>query len=127
MNKLITLLATVAVIAITGPSLAVEVGAKSETKIVGEKDGGFERVTRAERRDADGTKAKAETKVDLEVERGGDVTRTITTKETIDPKGLFNSDTVKTRTVEKLRDGKLVVEQEKTVNGEKVIEHKSKH
>jgi len=53
--------------------------------------------------------------------------KTTTTKETRDPKGLFNKDTVKTTTTEKMKDGKLTVEHEKVVNGDTVVEKKASY
>lgn len=127
MNKFATLLATTAAIAFTAPAIAADVktGVKSEATVERDDNGGYTKNTSAEKVDATGTKATAETEVDLDVDGDGDATKTTTTKETHDPKGLWNKDTVKTKTTEKLRDGKLTVEHEKTVNGDTVVDKKS--
>lgn len=127
MNKLATLLVTTAAIALAAPSFAADVktGVKSEATVERDDDGSYVKKTNAEKTDAAGTKTTAETKVDMDVDSDGDATKTTTTKETRDPKGLFNKDTVKTETTEKLRDGKLTVEHEKTVNGDTVVEKKA--
>ena len=127
MNKLATLLATTAAIAIAAPTFAADqkTGVKSEATLERSNDGSYVKKTNAEKTDLNGTKATAETKVDMDVGGNGDLTKTTTTKETSDPKGLWNKDTVKTKTTEKLRDGKLSVEHEKTVNGDTVLDKKS--
>ena len=131
MNKLATLLVTAAAIALASPGFAMGSRAdattevKSEASIERDDDGGFEKKTEAEKVDATGTKTTAETKVELDVKADGDATKTTTTKETRDPKGLFNKDVVKTETKEKLEDGKLIVEHEKSINGDVVVEKKA--
>ncbi len=127
MNKLATLLATTAAIALAAPSFAADVktGVKSEATIERNDDGSYVKNTTAEKVNAAGTKATAETTVDFDKDSDGDATKTTETKETRDPKGLFNKDTVKTKTTEKLKDGKLTVEHEKTVNGDTVVEKKA--
>lgn len=127
MNKLATLLVTTAAIALAAPSFAADVktGVKSEATIERNDDGSYVKKTEAEKRDANGTKTTAETEVDLDVDGDGDATKTTSTKETRDPKGLFNKDVVKTKTTEELKDGKLVVEHEKTVNGDTVVDKKA--
>lgn len=129
MNKLATLLATTAAIALAAPSFAADVktGVKSEATIDRDDDGSYVKNTSAEKTDATGTKTTAETEVDFDHDDDGDSTKTTTTKETRDPKGLFNRDTVKTETTEKLRDGKLTVEHEKTVNGDTVEDKKASY
>lgn len=129
MNKLATLLVTTAAIALAAPSFAADVktGVKSEATIERDDDGSYTKNTNAEKTDAAGTKTTAETEVDLDVDGDGDATKTTTTKETRDPKGLFNKDTVKTKTTEKLSDGKLTVEHEKSVNGDTVVDKKASY
>ena len=129
MNKLATLLATTAVIAISAPSFAADMktGVKSESTIERDDDGSYVKKTTASKTDANGTDTSAETKVDMDVDSDGDATKTTTTKETSDPKGLWNKDTVKTKTTEKLRDGKLTVEHEKSVNGDTVVDKKASY
>lgn len=124
MNKLATLLATTAAIAIAAPSFAADkTGVKSETTISRDDNGGYEKNSTAEKTTANG-KMSAETNIDLDVDSDGDKEKVTTTKEVNDPKGLFNKQTVKTETTEKLEDGKLSVESEKTVNGDTVSETK---
>ena len=127
MTKLATLLATTAVIALAAPSFAADMktAVKSETTIERDDDGSYEKNTSAEKVNAAGTKTTDETEVDMDVEGHGDATKTTTTKETRDPKGLFNKDTVKTETTEKLKDGKLTVEHQKKINGTTVIDKKA--
>jgi len=127
MNKLATLLATTAAIAIAAPAFAADMktGVKTEATIERDDDGSYVKKENAEKTDAQGTKATAESKVEYDKDRDGDATRTTTTTETRDPKGLWNKDTVKTKTTEKLRDGKMTVEHQKTVNGDTVVDKKS--
>lgn len=129
MNKLATLLVTTAAIALAAPSIAADVktGVKTEATIERDDDGSYVKNTEAEKTNAAGTKTTAATKVDLDVDGDGDATKTTTTKETRDPKGLFNRDTVKTETTEKLKDGKLTVEHEKVVNGDTVVDKKASY
>ena len=129
MNKLATLLVTTATLALAAPSFAADVktGVKSETTINRDDDGSYVKNSSAEKINAAGTKSTADTEVDLDVDSDGDATKTTSTKETRDPKGLFNKDTVKTETTEKLRDGELTVEHEKTVNGDTVAEKKTRY
>lgn len=125
MNKLATLLATTAAIALAAPTFAADVtGVKSETTVERKDNGGYEKTSAAEKTTAHG-KATAETDVELDVNDDGSREKTTTTKEVNDPKGLWNKDTVKTKTTEKLdADGKLRVESEKVVNGKTVSETK---
>lgn len=127
MNKLATLLATTAAIALAAPAFAADMktGVKSEATIERNDDGSYVKNTSAEKVNAAGTKATAETTVELDKDSNGDATKTTETKETRDPKGLFNKDTVKTKTTEQLKDGKLAVEHEKIVNGKTVVEKKA--
>ncbi len=127
MNKLATLLVTTAAIALAAPSFAADVktGVKSEATIERSDDGSYTKNTSAEKTNSAGTKATAETEVDMDVGSNGNATNTTTTNETSDPKGLFNKDTVKTKTTEKLKDGKLTVEHEKVVNGDTVVDKKA--
>ncbi len=128
MNKLATLLVTTAAIAFAAPTFAADkTGVKSEATISRDDNGGYTKETSAEKTNTSGTKSTAESEVDLDVDDDGDATKTTTTKETRDPKGLWNKDTVKTKTTEKLRDGKLSVEHEKTVNGDTVVDKKSSY
>lgn len=123
MNKLAALLATTAAIAFANSASAAEV--KTEAHMERTENGGYEKSVSAEKTNAAGTKSTTETEVDYEVDDDGDRTRTTTTKQTHDPEGLWNKDTVKTKTTEKMRDGKLTVETEKTINGETVKDRKS--
>lgn len=124
MNKIATLLATTAAIALAAPSFAADkTGVKSETTIERKDNGGYERNSTAEKTTAAG-KVSAETNVDLSVDDNGDKERVTTTKEVNDPKGLMNRETVKTKTTETLKDGKMAVESHKTVNGKTVAETK---
>lgn len=125
MNKLATLLMTTAALAFAAPTLAASPSVKAESSMDSHDNGGYTKKVNAEKTNAAGTTSTAETKVDLDVDDDGDATKTTTTKESTDPKGLFNRDTTKTKTTEKMRDGKLTVEHEKTVNGETVTDKKS--
>lgn len=129
MNKFATLMVTTAALAFTAPTFAADMktDVKSEASIERDDDGSYTKTTSAEKTNAAGTKTMAETEVDLDVDDDGDATKTTTTKESRDPKGLFNKDTVKTTTTEKMRDGKLTVEHEKTVNGDTVVDKKSSY
>lgn len=124
MNKLATLLATTAAIAIASPSLAADMtGVKSESSMERHENGGYVKNSTAERTTANG-KTRAETDIELDVDDNGNREKVTTTKQVNDPKGLMNKDTVKTKTTETLKDGKMSVEAEKTVNGDTVSETK---
>jgi hypothetical protein len=127
MKKLATLLMTTAAVALSAPSFAADPSVKAESSIDRHDNGGYTKKVNAEKTNAAGTTTSAQTEVDLSVDDDGNATKTTTTKEATDPKGLWNKDTTKTKTTEKLNDGKLTVKHEKTVNGTTVIDKKSSY
>lgn len=127
MNKIATLLMTTAALAFVSPSFAADTSVKSEASVDREDDGSYSKKVSAEKTNNAGTKMTAETEVDYDRNDDGDAVKKTVAKETSDPKGLFNRDTTKTTTTEKLRDGKLTVEHEKTVNGDTVVDKKSNY
>lgn len=122
MNKTLTLLAaTVAAAAFAAPAMAEDKTTyKAETKIEKSASGDYTRTSTEERKDASG-KVSAETKVDVDVNKDGGMTKTVETKTVDDPKGLLNKQTTKTEDMVKTTaDGKIETSHEKTVNGKKV-------
>lgn len=127
MKSLVSILAASAAMAVAAPALANDPSAKSEASMEAKDNGGYDQKASAEKIDAAGTKSTSQTEVDLSVDKDGDKEKTTTTKETTDPKGLFNKETVKTKTTESLKDGKLTVEQQKSVNGDTVRDVKKSY
>lgn len=114
MKHTLTLLLTTTALAVATPAIAEE-SYQSETKIERKDDGSFKKEVAAERKDASG-KVTAEVETELDIEADGDSTKVVTTKDSKDPKGLFNKETVKTEQTVKVRDGKVSADSEKKVS-----------
>ncbi|MBA4274853.1 MAG: hypothetical protein C0436_04285 [Alphaproteobacteria bacterium] len=121
MKTITTTLLASAAMAIAAPAFAEDKMVSSDAKMEMKSNGGYTKEATAEKVTTDGTQ-RSEAKVDVTVDSDGDKEKVTTTKEVVDPKGLFNKDTVKTERVEKVEDGKVTVETEKTVNGKVVSE-----
>lgn len=80
---------------------------ETKTKVDYKSDGGYEAESTSEGTTADGTKHKAETNVDVDVNSKGLVDKTVTTESSADPKGILNKkkDTAKSELKEKDRGG----------------------
>ena len=70
--------------------------------------------------DADGTYVSFEENANVAVDASGDVSKSTTTKQVTDPKGLMNKSTVTTSNTEKTKDGQVSTSQEVTVDGKTV-------
>lgn len=122
MKKTLTALLATSALMIAAPAFSADATYESKTTIKRDDDGSMTKETSAVKTDAHG-KVSSEVKADVDVDGDGNTEKTVTTKDVNDPKGLFNKNTVKTEQTSKLKDGKLVVESEKTVNGKTVEEH----
>ena len=122
MQKTFTLLASVAVIALSTAAFAADKeAAKSEATIEHKDNGGFEKMTKQEHTDAAGTTQTEKAKTELSVSDDGSSKKTVETETTTDPKGLMNKQKTKTKQVVKTdKAGKTMVETKKTVNGDTV-------
>lgn len=117
-----TLLAAVAVVAFAAPGFADDkTKVHTEATVESNAQGDLKREVNQERKDASG-KVSTDVKAKVDVDDNGNFEKTTSTKEVTDPKGLFNKDTVKTKTTVKSEDGKVTTESKKTVNGETVEE-----
>lgn len=123
MKTLVHALMATTALAFTSPASAAE-SAASDAKVEMKANGGYHKEANAQKVMPDGTET-SHAEEELTVDDDGAREKTSTTTETKDPKGLFNKDTVKTKTTETLKDGKLSVESKKTVNG-KTVEETSK-
>lgn len=121
MKTLASILMASAAFTITVPAFAEDTSASSDARVEARDNGGYSKEANAERVTSEG-KQTSQTKVDLSVDDNGNKKKVTSTTETNDPKGLFNKDTVKTKTTEQLKDGKLSIESKKTVNGTTVKE-----
>lgn len=124
MNKTITLLLATTALAIGAPAIAADQTYKAETKIERDDDGDFKREISAERKTESGRVA-SEVATEVDIDEEGDGTRTVTTKDVNDPKGLLNKDTVKTKQTTKVENGKVTSETRTTKNGEVISERSS--
>jgi hypothetical protein len=78
----------------------------SETRIEEKDNGGYKQTTTRKHKDANGTSTTYKTVTDVNVNAAGNVTSTATTEKTVDPKGLMNETTTKSKT--KAVNGKTV-------------------
>lgn len=119
------LFTTLAALSLAAPAFAADETYKSETKVERNNDGSGKANVTVEKSDAAGSKTyNRETSVDMDDD--GDAEKTVETKSTTDPKGLFNKDTVKTKDTVKREDGHLKTEHTKTVNGKTVEDSETK-
>jgi hypothetical protein len=85
----------------------------SETTLDEKPRGGYKQVTMRKHLDANGTNIVYTTTTDVDVDANGNVTTTALTEKTVNPKGLMNETTTKTRS--KSINGKMI-EDSKKVN-----------
>lgn len=107
-------------------AFAADEVAKGETKVEYKDDGGYKSTQSSEHVNADGTKTSSEAKVDVDVDKDGQVEKTVKTESTTDPKGLLNAkkDTSKAEVEEKDRGGykQTVTREHKDSDGTNVKE-----
>ncbi len=83
--------------------------AKKETSIEEKPRGGYKETNEQKQTDAAGTNVTTKTTTDVDVDHAGNVTRTVKSEKTVDPKGLMNKETV--------------TDEVKSVNGQ-VVDHR---
>lgn len=129
MNKLHVLLASAAALTLAAPAFAADKETyKSETKVEKDTDGDYKAKTETTKTDAAGTTTSVEKKVDIDVDKHGNVDKTVKTEETVDPKGLMNKTTTKTTDTEKTKaDGTTETSHKKKVNGKTVEDTTTTH
>lgn len=124
MTKLTVVLASVAALGLAAPAFAADATMKTETTVDANKDGSYDKTTKASKKTPSG-KVSSETESKLDVDSKGDTTKTTTTEDVNDPKGLMNKHKTKTETKEKTKDGMTKVEHMKKVDGKTVEDTKS--
>lgn len=97
MNSKISLLAATAAVALASASYAAE--DKANSKVEYKNNGGYEATRNAESTSANGTTVSSKSKVDVDVDSKGNVTRTLDTQASTDPKGMLNKQADNGKTV----------------------------
>jgi Skp family chaperone for outer membrane proteins len=130
--KKTTLLAAVALLALTAPAFAqtaapaadVKTDTKVETSTNQKANGGYEekRNVKTDSKDEAGTETTESSKAKVEVDQNGNGSKTVETKSTVDPKGLMNEKSTKTTLKEEVKDGKKKVHRVKKVNGKTTVD-----
>lgn len=119
-TKLFGLMLSAAVVAAV-PAFAADVAAENKGKYEAKDNGGYTMKGEASETLADGTKKSAETKVDVDVDSEGKVTKKAEKTTTTNPEGSMNEKKTvsKTEMKEKERGGyeKKVVEKNKDASG----------
>ncbi len=95
MQKFFTLL--IALSFVTSAAYAADT--TSKTTYESKDNGGYEVESTAKETTADNTDKSATHKIDVEVDDHGNVKKTVEHEKTVDPEGLMNKTTVKTKTV----------------------------
>jgi hypothetical protein len=126
MKNTTILLATVAILALNAPAFSADKETyESKTKVEKDAKGNYEEKSQTEKTDAAGTTTSAEKKVDVKVDGSGNVSKTVKTEASTDPKGLMNKETVKTTDTAKTKtDGTVATTHKKVVDG-KTVENTS--
>ncbi len=111
---------------VAAPVWADDVEVESKSSIEHGKHGSFEATSETERHDEHGKMTK-KTDVDVDLDADGEGEAKRETKIVNDPKGLLNKTTTKIEETKKVDDGKVVLKQKKTVDGDVVEEHETTH
>ena len=114
-------LAALAGISLCSGAFAADETYESKTKVSQDKDGSYKKESKETMDDAHGSSSATQTDK-MNVDSKGNTERTVETQSKDDPKGLFNTNKVKTKDVVKSKDGKTTTEHKKTVNGD-TVEH----
>ncbi len=86
--------------------------AVSETEFEEKERGGYTQTTIRKYKDANGTDVSLKTVTDVEIDKDGNVITTATTERTVNPEGLMNQTTTKSKT--KSVNGKVIEQSKKT-------------
>lgn len=97
MKNNLALLAATAAVTLASASFAAE--DKANSKVEYKNNGGYEATRNAETTSASGTTVSSQSKVDVDVDSKGNVTRSITTQNATDPKGMLNTQADNGKTV----------------------------
>lgn len=97
MNSKISLLAATAAVALASASFAAE--EKANSRVEYKNNGGYEATRSVENTGTNGTTVSSQSKVDVDVDSKGNVTRSVSTKNTTDPKGMLNTQADNGKTV----------------------------
>ncbi len=115
------LLLSTAAIVLSGHAFAVEKETyESNTKIEKDSTGNYSEKYSATKKDADGTTTASVRELKIDADEKGNKEKMLTTKKTIDPKGLGNKHIESTKDTLSSKDGKVSVSHEKIVNGKTV-------
>ena len=124
MIKTKSLLTALALTAFVAPAFADDtVSATSKTKVEMDSDGNYDRKTTSEQTDVLGTTTESKVKVKVKHDRHGNVTKSVDSKNVVDPKGLLNKTTTKSSTSEEHNvDGSTEYHNKKKINGKTVVD-----
>jgi hypothetical protein len=90
---------------------------KTSNKVKMDSKGNYHERDITTKTDADGNYVSYEENSNISVDSSGDVSKSITTKQVDDPKGLMNKSTTTTSNTEKTKDGQVKTSKEITVDG----------
>lgn len=122
--KLFTVMAATA-IALATPALAADsTSLEVKHSVKKDTDGNVKESYEKTKIDAAGTKTESKVDAQVDVDKSGNVEKTVKTEEVTDPKGLMNKTKVTTKEVTKNHNGKIETSSKKVVNGE-TVEDKS--
>lgn len=93
---------------------------KTSSEVKKDVNGNYAEKDITTKTDADGTYVTFEENANVAVDASGNTSKSTTTKQVTDPKGLMNKSTVTTSNTEKTNDGQVSTSQEVTVDGKTV-------
>lgn len=112
---------------ITMPVAAAQTKEEIKNKIEHKENGGYKQEIQSESVDGAGTRATTDLETDVSVKKDGTITRETVTEKKVDPKGLFNEQTRKTKEdVTQNPDGTESIERKTIVNGTTIEDSKTK-
>ena len=121
MTKLLALLAVTTTLAAATPAMAADTTSiEAKHSIKSDTDGNIKEKYSKVTNDAAGTKSVTKVDAEVDVDKDGEVKKTLTTEESTDPKGLMNKEKTKTKEVVKTKHGKTEKTVKKVVNGDTV-------
>ncbi len=97
MKNTFTLLAATAAVTLASASFAAE--EKANTEVEYKNNGGYEATRNAQTTTPGGTTVSSQSKVDVDVDSKGNVTRSVSTQNATDPKGMLNKQADNGKTV----------------------------
>jgi opacity protein-like surface antigen len=103
MNKLLAMLAATAAVGLASSAYAADEATEAKSKVEYKDDGGYDAKRSSKHTTPEGTTHKHESKVDVDVDSKGQVSKEVKNKVSTDPKGPLNkkTDVVKTDVEEK--------------------------